>query len=380
MLWVSIFILLGLLLRKLKFPIRLTVVPLLLLLILSILRMLISVELPWAVLVWSETIYPAVVSAARFEIIPNRLIGIPITPMSIFIFIWIVGAVILLALNVLTVIDATALVKYNISGLPRDERAESVVRDLIGAKNRIRVFKTYGSPVPMVLGFSPYIILPDIDFNDDELRVIVAHEIKHCLDRDNLTKLGVGIVRAVFWWNPLFYILRQNVAFTLELKCDYYAVHNKEDFKHLESALKRMEKAYYARQKDNYSPHFAYLVSDKDALVDRLSLLAKRHDTPNTWQRLVNWGFSVLVGVIFFASYVFAVFPATMTSPDIPISFDCFRTDYYEDGGIYRAEENFIVDNGNGTFSLYIDGEFVQYSDGLFNGLEFFPIRKRGEE
>ena len=68
--------------RKLKFPIRFSVVPLLLLLVLSILRMFIVIDLPGAMIVFSETLYPAVIKFSRFEIW-----GLPLD--AVFISIWV---------------------------------------------------------------------------------------------------------------------------------------------------------------------------------------------------------------------------------------------------------------------------------------------------
>jgi hypothetical protein len=77
-LWFNAFALLGLLMRKLKFPIKFSVVPLLLLFVLSVLRMFLAIEIPGATIIFSETIYPAIVDIFRFEIVPVQIFGFPI--------------------------------------------------------------------------------------------------------------------------------------------------------------------------------------------------------------------------------------------------------------------------------------------------------------
>jgi len=85
-LWFNAFILLGLTMRKLKFPVRFSVTHLLLLLVLSIFRMLVAIEIPGSVVILSETIYPAVVNIARYEIIEHRVFGLQVNVINIFIF------------------------------------------------------------------------------------------------------------------------------------------------------------------------------------------------------------------------------------------------------------------------------------------------------
>jgi len=377
--WVSIFILVGVLIRKLNFPIRLSVVPLLLLFALSLLRMLVSIELPGSVILESEVIYPAIVNFARFEIIPHRILGIPVNPLSLFIFLWLVGAVILSIIRIMVFAEVYGFIKYGVADMPREVHAESIVKELIGANNRIRVYKMSATPVPIVWGFRPYIILPDIDFEPDELRVILAHEVKHCLDRDNIIKFTMGIFLSIFWWNPLFYVFRQNISFAQELKCDYFAITNSDDLNHFESALRRMEETFYNRRKEHISACFNALVSDEDEINDRLKILDIRHNKSHSKSQLVNWGVSVFVVVMFFVSYMFAVLPLHRDSPDVPVLVDSFdnlvEVYHYEDGGIFSATENFVVDNDDGTFSLYIDGQYIMSVDSLPDGFEFFPMR-----
>ena len=87
--------------------------------------------------------------------------------------------------------------------------------------------------------------------------------------------------------------------------------------------------------------------------------------------------FSIIVFALFLASYAVIILPIIWA--DVPISED-FMEEYSDDAGIYMAGENYVVDNGDGTFSFYIDGQFVGYMCSTDEQLSIFPIRARKEE
>ena len=81
--WFNVFVLLSVLMRKLKFPVKFSAIPLLFLLALSILRMFIIIDMPGAIVVFSERLYPAIVYVVRYEIV--SLFGFSINAVRIFI-------------------------------------------------------------------------------------------------------------------------------------------------------------------------------------------------------------------------------------------------------------------------------------------------------
>jgi len=382
MLWVSIFILLGLLMRKFKLSIEVSVFPLLLLLMLSILRMLVAIELPGSVFILSEVFYPAIISFARFEITPRQILGVPINPLNLFICVWALGTVIFMALRIVMRYLISRFVDRVVLQLPHYEYGESMLKGIIGADKKVDVFKTSEMPTPFTIGFKSCIILPDIDFPPDELRVILLHEWKHCQNKDNFTRFVVGMFWAVFWWNPLFYILRRNICFIQEVKCDYFAVSTREDYVHLKSAISRLEDALLARPQGSFSPYFISLVNSDDEIRERLDLLAARvsQNGSTVKSKLINVLLCVAIVVMFVVSYGFTVLPFTNVDSVIETPAENFVEDYYyEDGGVFNPVDNFIVDNGDGTFSLYIDGRFVMNSTNISEDFRFFSRRQRGE-
>jgi len=376
-LWFSAFIFLGLLMRKLKFPIKFSVVPLLLLLVLSVLRMFLAVEIPGMKVVLSKTVYPVIVNLLRYEIISHRVFGLPINVANVLICVWIIGAVWLTARYVNEYIGRFGSLMRWLGSYERDEYAESLLSDIIGSDKNFRVFRNGCFSTAIATAFKPYIILPETDFSPDELRVILLHEWKHIQDKDYLIDIIINIICFVFWWNPVVYILRRNFRFATELKCDRFAVSDKKDFHHYLKGILLLRKL----EKEKMNKHMEYegtnaLINDGDELADRLIVLAMQGESRKK-RILTNVCYSIVILAFFIVSYMFTILPAFWESPDISMIAENFRGEYSESGEIFMAGENFFVNNGDGTFSLYIDGQFVGYADDTHEAINWLPIRER---
>ena len=66
----------------------------------------------------------------------------------------------------------------------------------------------------------PVILLPCYHYTDEEYRYVFLHELCHWKNHDMWVKLFVEVFCILFWWNPLVYLLKKDLARALELKCD----------------------------------------------------------------------------------------------------------------------------------------------------------------
>ena len=376
--WFNAFIILGLLMRKLKHPIAFSVIPLSLLLILSVLRMFIMVEVPGTVVVWSESLYPAIVNFFRLELVPYELFGLPVSIANAFVFIWIAGIVWFAVRYADRYIGKfPGLMQWYVA-MPRDKRAESLLSEIIDNNRHFRVYRSGAFTSPVATAFSPYIILPEVEFLDDELRVILLHEWKHIQDRDYLADIVINIICFVFWWNPVVYIMKRNFKFATELKCDGYAAPNKEDFHHLLDGLVKLDNAEKekARSLMNFEGVNA-LVSREDELVDRLTVMAMRWKSGSKRRMLTNAFYSIVVVALFFASYSFTILPTSWQSQYATVTAEDFMGEYRQAGDVFHGDEHILVENGGGTFSYYINGVFVMHVDADSNLLNWVEVRAR---
>ena len=362
------------LMRKSAFPIKFSPIPLLLLLTLSILRVFVVINIPNAMRIFSESIFPTIINLIRFEIV--SLFGFSINAVSIFICTWIFVAVCLNVRYLYDYIGNFRPIMNWTERCERDEYAESMLADIIGSDKQFYVFRNGSVSTAMATAVKPYIILPKIEFPPDELRIILLHEWKHIQDKDYLTGFIIDIICCVFWWNPMVYILRKNFRFAIELKCDQFSVSSKKDFKHYVKGHLLLEIAEDERINSRLTNAF---VSNDEEYNDRfkvLLLLVKQGASRN--KRILNNVFySSVIVALFFMSYMFVILPISWESPDVLVSAESFTEEYSEGGGIFRSDESFVVDNGDGTFSLYIDGQFVKYMTGIGENFRFLPVRER---
>lgn len=78
-----------------------------------------------------------------------------------------------------------------------------------------------GAAGPMVIGFfRPMVVLPDIQYSEQELYFILRHELVHLKRRDTCLKLLFVTANAVHWFNPVVWIMQREAVVDMELSCD----------------------------------------------------------------------------------------------------------------------------------------------------------------
>lgn len=353
-LWFNAFVLLSLLMRKLKYPIRLSVVPLTTVLILSFVRILVPIKVsPGTIIIESEVVLPTFIRFLRYELIPYTVFGFSINVLYSLFFLW---GVVTIALLIKYAILWQRILKltHKLTSEP-DQEAEAILAEITGSKAHGRVFRT-PFETPATSGYKPHIYLPKgVDFTQGELRAILKHEWKHIRSKDYLIAHFVHILCYIFWWNPLVYVLKSNVLFAQEVSCDNFTITTSKDLKYFTKASLRI----YEKLLNNNTviPGNAF-ISFKNSDMDRYELLALRFNGKPRKKRIVaHVLFYLVVGILFVSSYAFIVLPVFWASDYEHVGDGIERpVGYYE---AYQAEETFIVDNGDGSFSLYIDGQHV---------------------
>jgi TonB family protein len=84
-----------------------------------------------------------------------------------------------------------------------------VVGAALGVKAHVRILETRHPALLVTWGlFRPVILVPQgaSAWSDERLRVVLAHEMAHLARRDWLVQLIAECLRAVYWFNPLFWL------------------------------------------------------------------------------------------------------------------------------------------------------------------------------
>jgi len=383
-LWFSTFILLGLLVRRLKFPIRFSAIPLILLLVLSVFRVSVFVIMPNAMVFRSHTWYPMFADFMRGVPISSGSFGFSVVPANVFLVIWIiVGAWLFLnyAFRYLSGFFPFLLNFNKHKDKSRDRHAESLLAEIIGADKHIHVYRDSRFSTAVSTAIKPYIILPEIEMPDECLKVILVHEWKHIVDRDYLSEIAVNLVCFVFWWNPLVYLFRKHYRFAREVKCDHVALNTEADLFNLLDGMS----IFQSLQETKYASYngFNMFVKTKDEFTERLEVIASKIKDEKVYGKsrfrrfVTNVSSSAVIIALFIASYFIIILPVTFESPYIDVLAEHFTEEYQDTGGVFRSDGNYIVDNSDGTFSLYIHGLFVMYVDPTNELLEWLPVRQR---
>ena len=172
-------------------------------------RMLIPIELPWVIVIPNESIYNPLYRAVRY-VLPGGF-----TIIQALAAIWVIGAAIALI--------RLGVKYYRLAVKIREMKAKSVPVSavILEATERVRVYKTNEADVPIAVGLlNGVIIIPDRDYMEKELDLIIRHEYTHIKNRDLQIQLLANILCAIYWWNPAVYLFRNDLEQYFELRCD----------------------------------------------------------------------------------------------------------------------------------------------------------------
>lgn len=138
-------------------------------------------------------------------------------------FIWLGGSLVCL---LFAVRGAARRARIPLRSVARDSRMGLILTTVAGqlrCQRTIGLEESIGDCMPMTWGvFRPHILLPRSaeEWSDTRLRVVLAHELAHVQRMDWLIQMGVQVVCAVYWFNPLFWMAANQSFRESELACD----------------------------------------------------------------------------------------------------------------------------------------------------------------
>jgi beta-lactamase regulating signal transducer with metallopeptidase domain len=146
-----------------------------------------------------------------------------LTFIEIAVFIWILGIFLFLVYNLINHINFVKLSKrWSIDIVDANiiEMLTIVCRKLnIKSKMDIKYCNFIGSP--MLLGFiKPAILLPHNNYPDEELLLILTHELIHFRRKDLWYKILILFANSIHWFNPIVYIMKDAISADCEISCD----------------------------------------------------------------------------------------------------------------------------------------------------------------
>jgi TonB family protein len=161
---------------------------------------------------------PAVVPSAPSTLAPERLL----------LLIWLIGA---LSVVFLLFREAVRLARVAFGATTVEQTSwRELARDVSHALALTRRVRLMRNPNASVLGtwgtLRPRVLLPreSESWSDERMRVVLGHELAHVKRNDWLIQIIAETARAIYWFNPLFWIACTELRRESEHACDDAAI------------------------------------------------------------------------------------------------------------------------------------------------------------
>ena len=139
--------------------------------------------------------------------------------------IWLGGAVVCVLVSATRIMRFKRLLR---DMLPASARLRQLACEVAGklAVRRVpevRYADCVDVPLVWCTGWRPTIVLPmglSRQLDDQQVAMILAHELAHLRRRDYLVRGIELIVSVIYWWNPLVWVIRRQIHHAEDLCCD----------------------------------------------------------------------------------------------------------------------------------------------------------------
>ena len=365
-LWFNLFVLILCFLRwKLKIVLGYNLLPLIMLLVLSMIRLFFPFEPSFSIVLRSKRILPFIQELLQMKIITigatnitlALVAGLILSLVSSLLFAYLLFSI----HRKLKEVNASTPTE-NIRLLLIFER----IKEEFPSRHKCSLHVSETCSVPCIFGLAnSAIILPAkmLSLSDQDLYYILKHEWQHHLGNDVLVKLFVEGLCCVMWWNPLVFLLRYNLNQTLELKCDVSVTKSlslEQRLDYAEALLHVL--ALCVREESNFSTTwhasipFSGMIGDgqKSAdinIIQRFDVVLESTDQ----NRKIGAACGVCLILLFLISFCFVIQPYSL-----PPEED-LETNMSGEATInllqITSETSLLVDNQDGTYSLFVNGD-----------------------
>ena len=296
--------------------------------------------------------------------------GYSVTPLTLLGIIWISGIIIQFSRLVNECINTGKYIRKCGWEVTKEPRYASTLAQILREKGKeadIRIYKMQGINSPMLCGLtSPRILLPNrLRLTDRELYFVLSHETAHYFHCDLLLKYILRLISVLYWWNPVCYFLRRRADLLFEMRID-----DKIAGAEPTTAAAYMECLFHVLQNaSNVSPPGSMYITlgrrNLDDLKKRFEILM--YKAPRHYQPLHAVLTIAALGLCLY-SYLFT-WEAAYTSPE----FDSIYTPFTD-------ENTYFIDNGDGSYDIYLYGEYWFKTDSLEYYPDKIPIYHSKEE
>jgi len=277
-------------------------------------------------------------------------IGVGISRIEILTAGWIVGALVwIVKRGRVYYLTARQIRSYRLLRNPEFDRTVEKINGEWGKGTKFRLVTAKSETVPCVFGvFRPYIVVPDRNYSSKEIYYILKHEMLHFYRGDMAIRILCEILKSVYWWNPLIYVLANLVVDMQEINVDFEIIRKLPDLEQLDYS----DCLVSAIRADGYrkrNPYMAGLKKGSPSVTHkRIGLMLKSLNMSGR-KTVASIMLSVLViCLITLCPSVFIFEPYSIVKED-------------SEGTIgVREGDIYYVRNSDGTYDVYIDDQYYK--------------------
>lgn len=320
------------------------------------LRLFILADSPVASNIPIFSVYPEL---CRFLRKPLLYWGsISISGMLFLQILWIIGAVISALYRIYGyVVTQKRIRMYRRLRDPRFAEAVKRINEELGRKAKFRLVTSSELRTPCIFGvFRPYIGIPEMDLKLEEIYLVLKHEMLHYYRGDMIIKILCEALRAVYWWNPFVYMLGDLVSSMQEINVDFRVVRGLSEMEQLEyvDCLVKVARNRVKRKRENRW-EISFRKESPSEVHKRISLMLKNQEISG---KKTTVSFLLAAGIL----CMIALGPNILTFEPYAIPEEKVEGSVgIKGGGIC------YVDNKDGTYDIYVDGQFFKTTIELFD-------------
>ena len=213
--------------------------------------------------------------------------------MNILAYVWLIGAIALMLLNILRYIRLNIKIRKNSEVISCPETGAYTDR-----KINVRVWENVASP--FITGiFRPMLILPKTELSGEQLDNILRHEMTHFKRHDILYKWFAEFVKCVHWFNPISWYVSKQIAAECEISCDMSVTKNMTDSEEMSYVSTIL--SLLPTEKSKQLPLTTQMASSKKFLKRRFIMIKNKKTTSRFMSVL-----SAVIAVVMLSTTVFA--------------------------------------------------------------------------
>lgn len=213
--------------------------------------------------------------------------------MNILAYVWLIGAIALMLLNVVRYVRLNIKIRKNGEVISCPETREYTDRRI-----NVRIWENVASP--FITGiFRPTLILPKTELSEEQLHNILRHEMTHFKRHDILYKWFAELVKCIHWFNPMVWYVSKQIASECEISCDMSVTKNmtdSEEMSYVSTILSLLPTG-----KSKQLPLTTQMASSKKFLKRRFIMIKNKKTTSRFMSVL-----SAVIAVIMLSTTVFA--------------------------------------------------------------------------